>query len=405
MSTYLIVNNKDWPSPPGLKRNKCSASLLNLSRSATTRPDRYLEECKARLRRPKDVLNELEDLFAQIGLEDEDLLDRAERRDLPEKFQLTRAREREREARRKEPTALGHNNNRGPTYANVGDLRRSANYDTGHTLQATSMNHLELCTANASQTRGLPGRHGHGAAIIQRAPPLRRSAIPDVVYDDLAVRKLTQASSGNNGGSSSAPGRPGGTHSPPLAGAGLKQRQAFNHHPVPSYLLCSSVYTPTLSAESLLQPEMGEPNIEKDDLSYRKLTQADAANVLPPHPPFGIPLGPVVGTSVASDYLNKDVDKRKKLNYPKPSYQAHIVRDDMAFRTLRKDLRDADRKSPLLLPVTTKNVLALNHSPAGKEPFRATRSLSSINLQTNTSNWLKSSGKYSSVAKEQRQTI
>ena len=104
--------------------------------------------------------------------------------------------------------------------------------------------------------------------------------------------------------------------------------------------------------------EFGEPNIETDDLSYRRFTQAEAANVLPPPPPFGIPLTPVVH-SAGSDYARVELDPRdkKKVCYTiRVSTMPHLIRDDMAFRNLRRDL-SADRKSPPLLPVTTQNPL------------------------------------------------
>lgn len=84
-----------------------------------------------------------------------------------------------------------------------------------------------------------------------------------------------------------------------------------------------------------------EPDIVIDDMLNRKLRQSSGANVLAPHPQFGIPNSPTITyihTFPQSDY------SRVEPNLEQLSRRAHyrqstpdLVHDDMAFRTLRKD--------------------------------------------------------------------
>ncbi|KAL3223849.1 hypothetical protein MRX96_027154 [Rhipicephalus microplus] len=213
------------------------------------------------------ALNELEEIYNSLRLnEDEDLLFRAERRDLPTKFQLNRP---------GADTVL-------PEVAYP--LKRS-------------------CSDDMSFITGLR----------QRAPSFRRSAIPDKVADDLANRRLAQPQ----------PPARNGAHTPP-------PRKDV------SYMLCSAAFTPSLHVHPALMDVSlaGEPDIEKDDMCYRNYTQADALRVPPPHPPFGIPLVPTQGT--ACDYIRaRPPDAPRPLTRPK--VHPDLVRDDMAFRNLRKD--------------------------------------------------------------------
>lgn len=190
--------------------------------------------------------------------------------------------------------------------------------------------------------------------------------MPDLLSDDLAVRRYN---------------KPGGGSSPDA----LKN--------VPSYLLCSPAFTPTLPGEEIYH-DFGEPNIEKDDWSYRRLTQAEAApaNTLPPPPPFGIPNMPTqCHNSIANDYVRAELDpiEKKKVYYHVKPFAPHLVRDDMAFRNYRKDQSSPETRksdSPPLLPVTTRNVLLIN----AKKSLRATRSLSTIinNVDLNSNYYL-----------------
>lgn len=126
----------------------------------------------------------------------------------------------------------------------------------------------------------------------RRTPSLRRSAIPDVIYDDYAYRKLSHNQRQLNQRTTSL-------------------ESVFST----SYMLYSPLYTPSLevrSATKEMYEEPGEPDVEKDDLCYRKLVQADAANVLSPPPPFGIPNFAKFGytsNATPSHYLYTNIDR------------------------------------------------------------------------------------------------
>lgn len=225
----------------------------------------------------EDALQELEEIYQSLGLNDEDLLDRAERRDLPTVHQLKRF-------SIADPTAL-------------------------------QMNGFPL-SRSSSEGFGRPWLH----ETSHRTPPNRRSAIPDKVSDDLAIRRLQRTVSGPT--RSKSPGGPG---------TDINQ----------SYLQCSPGLTPTSKTNGFFNDAVknDEPDVNLDDVTYRMYSQADSTKVPPPHPPFGIPLEPISKCST-NDYLHAtpsdDEDKRIK-NFYKPQPNPDVVRDDMAFRNLRRE--------------------------------------------------------------------
>lgn len=297
--------------------------IFMIEKALRRKPDRFLLSRS----RTSDPVTELEDLVQQLGLDDEDLLDRAERRDLPTRFQLLRP---------------------SPSHA-------SAKIDTSLTADDTS--HPLL--SNEQRLKTSPD-------LIRgpRAPPVRRSAIPDLIHDDVAFRKLRS-----------------------------KNRQRVRSHPPSaSYLLCSPLFTP---CDILLPPPTEnrpfcldpEPNVELDDVSYRRITQSEGAKVSDPDPPFGIPKRALVH-SASCDYLHAVPDQKDEWNQRKyPSKRAaDRVKDDLAIRCWRRDLHeddrtDNDRHSPPLLPVTTRNVILMN----ARQALRPSKSYSSLFLPTSSS--------------------
>ncbi|KAL1421899.1 hypothetical protein MTO96_022609 [Rhipicephalus appendiculatus] len=235
-----MVVEKTRSVPPPVPRQRPVTGNTSSLEAARRRLDDVIQRERDRRSSAnlETALNELEEIYNSLRLnEDEDLLFRAERRDLPTKFQLNRP---------GADTVL-------PEVAYP--LKRS-------------------CSDDMSFITGLR----------QRAPSFRRSAIPDKVADDLANRRLAQPQ----------PPARNGAHTPPPR----------------------------------------EPDIEKDDMSYRNYTQADALRVPPPQPPFGIPLVPTQGTTC--DYIRaRPPDAPRPLTRPK--VHPDLVRDDMAFRNLRKD--------------------------------------------------------------------
>lgn len=93
-----------------------------------------------------------------------------------------------------------------------------------------------------------------------------------------------------------------------------------------------------------------EPDITLDDVVYRTIKHANnTLKVVDPQPPFGIPLGPV-SPAANSDYLHAVPD-------PTPTFVKNqkipdIVKDDLAFRNLRKD----DNKEPALPPLNGEDI-------------------------------------------------
>ncbi|GFS53375.1 uncharacterized protein NPIL_44051 [Nephila pilipes] len=205
-------------------------------------------------------IRELEDMYKRCNLNDRDLLDRAERRDLPTPHQEKII---------------------------VNRLMRS-NSDTLYEM-------MNPAFRNPYE----PPR---------RAPPLRRSGMPDRIADDMALRKLSKPT----------------THS------------GFNPaENTITYMLCSTQFTPTVPAgKDILMQDY--PDVELDDFSYRKHYFGKKSKIMDPQPPFGIPLRPPPPQKVYSDYLHA-VPSSAPQPLCHPRGNPDVVRDDMAFRTLRKE--------------------------------------------------------------------
>ncbi|KAG8183682.1 hypothetical protein JTE90_028046 [Oedothorax gibbosus] len=203
-------------------------------------------------------IRELEAMYARCNLGDRDLLDRAERRDLP----------------------TAHQQNR---------LPRSRSSDA-------------LCETLYFNNPYEP---------IRRAPPLRRSGLPDRIADDMALRKLHRHSSRRQ-----------------------HQSNVFDN-PI-TYMLCSAHFTPPMCPPEKDILLMDNPDVELDDLCYRK-NYFGKETKQDPEPPFGIPLRPPPTQKVCiSDYLHS-VPSSAPRPLCHPRGNPDVVRDDMAFRTLRKD--------------------------------------------------------------------
>lgn len=82
-----------------------------------------------------------------------------------------------------------------------------------------------------------------------------------------------------------------------------------------------------------------EPDVTRDDVVFRSISRANnTLKVIDPQPPFGIPLGPVTGAT-ESDYLHTTPTKPEQPRSPYiPQCMPDIVTDDLAYRTLRKDI-------------------------------------------------------------------
>ncbi|XP_076271770.1 uncharacterized protein LOC143203482 isoform X2 [Rhynchophorus ferrugineus] len=141
----------------------------------------------------------------------------------------------------------------------------------------------------------------------------RRAKIPDTKEDDMYNRRLVRE-------------KPGNIAEPQAAVSAV------------SYLMASPIQA-AYDSDGEYKKELRttkEPDVTFDDVAYRNLRHAQASHkVTDCQPPFGIPLGPVA-PSPNSDYLhatsqNVYLPLRKQTKIP------DIVKDDLAFRNLRKD--------------------------------------------------------------------
>lgn len=190
----------------------------------------------------EEALQELENIYNSLGLsDDEDLLDRAERRDLPTPHQNMRYR--------------------------------------------SSDDELDCVTFKR---------------ILPKSP--RRSGVPDIVSDDMAYRRLHK-----------------------------KETKPQSFVPGSFLLVLPTVY----NLDTSPRPP-GEPDITLDDVVFRSRRQnLNFLKIPDRQPPFGIPLGPIVGAA-PSDYLHAVPEGRYKPTFRRRKVP-DTVEDDLAFRNLRKD--------------------------------------------------------------------
>lgn len=184
----------------------------------------------------------------------------------------------------------------------------------------------------------------------------RRSRVADVEKDDMAFRKLNRERS-----------------------LTINNPQAVVSKV--SYLLASPVYNTYEEEVDVDNKENKgkEPDITLDDVVYRSVKHANnTLKVIEPQPPFGIPLGPV-SPGANSDYLHavpettpEKVVKRKKI--------PDLVKDDLAFRNLRKD----GNKEPALPQLTGDDFVNNNTAKFDYNSLKKRRAIRS--LSANISN-------------------
>lgn len=178
----------------------------------------------------------------------------------------------------------------------------------------------------------------------------RRSRVADIEKDDMAFRKLN------------------------------KERSLTINNPQGvvskvSYLLASPVYNTYEEEVDLKDNENKgrEPDVTLDDVVYRSIKHANnTLKVVEPQPPFGIPIGPVA-PGANSDYLHavpeatpEKIVKRKKI--------PDVVKDDLAFRNLRKD----GNKEPALPQLTGDDFINNNASKFDYNSLKKRRAVRSL---------------------------
>lgn len=105
-----------------------------------------------------------------------------------------------------------------------------------------------------------------------------------------------------------------------------------------SYLLASPVH---FSQDEDVEREENskEPDITLDDVVYRNIKHANNTLKVSEPQPFGIPMGPISAAS-NSDYLHAVPENSPRYHF-KSKKIPDIVKDDLAFRNLRKDSNKA----------------------------------------------------------------
>ncbi|KAL0270907.1 UNVERIFIED_CONTAM: hypothetical protein PYX00_008177 [Menopon gallinae] len=172
----------------------------------------------------------------------------------------------------------------------------------------------------------------------QRAVPQRRSGVPDKVNDDMAYRRMN-----------------------------AKERSENKKYPPLSYLRASPALSPVMGDNpNNFKETPHEPDVTYDDVVFRNIRHANSTlKIQDPQPPFGIPLGPIT-PAANSDYLHATPKDRFRPTFTS-SKVPDVVKDDLAFRNLRKDNMTAN------LPVVENTDTNKNYLLQKK---RAVRSLS-----------------------------
>merc|ERR1719410_2761709 len=101
----------------------------------------------------------------------------------------------------------------------------------------------------------------------------------------------------------------------------------------------SYLAVPAAAASEEWDPD-SEPDIRGDDSFLRNLRDANQIRVIEPQPKFGVPLGPVTA-GAASDYLHAVPGGKYRSTFNRMRHP-DLVKDDLAFRHLRKDEQLSD---------------------------------------------------------------
>ncbi|XP_069701361.1 uncharacterized protein [Periplaneta americana] len=340
----LSTRTKATPPVPPTRRYSRQSSTSSLEAGDWMPEDVSTSEdgCKKKRRSSnlEDALTELEAIYKSLKLGDEDLLDRAERRDLPIPHQKLN------------DTSLGSTHPLSSSWS----TSRGAESDSGYNFGWGSSSFESLFDGVDPPPR-------------RRAPSVRRSGIPDKVMDDMAYRRLNPKD------------RPGSQDI----------RNVVSQSG--SYLLSSpAAAAADICPEDIPQKPLytanQEPDVTLDDVVFRNIRHANnSLKVVDPQPPFGIPLGPIA-PAANSDYLHAVPSDTYRPMF-KPRKVPDVVKDDLAFRNLRKD---SQKDTSFNLPLSTDDLTGLTKSPfipsshSRNENFsmrkrRAVRSLSA-NIQS-----------------------
>ncbi|TRY61053.1 hypothetical protein TCAL_17191 [Tigriopus californicus] len=243
----------------------------------------------------REALNELEDVISGIQ-QDQDLLDRAERRDLPTAHQMLIAQARERfQVPSEENSRLDDDSNEA-----FSDMDNFMNWNT------------------SSSFENLPSLGGSPAPVRPRSrtPASRRSGVIDKKTDDMLYRVIRS----NN--------RP-----IPEVGNPISKVNFSYLENTPGLNPATSTNASSVSEFSFYRPE---PDTHVDDVQYRKIRHANSSTITDPQSKFGIPKEEVLPCS-ERDYLHAVPNDKKYRSTFNAMRNPDVVKDDLAFRNLRKD--------------------------------------------------------------------
>ena len=232
----------------------------------------------------REAISELESVCKKID-GDEDLLDRAERRDLPTLHQELIWR-----GRIETGDTTSHDSS---VELGFSDIDNIMNWNTSSSFE---------------QLNSTPSR--------PRTPGNRRAGVSDKTLDDMAFRMKASANKIPT----------------TMANSIVLSDQ--------SYLLLSPLEQKDKLPGAEEPVDEDEPNIIVDDVTFRNSRDVNAGNIRDPQPKFGIPVGPITGGAI-SDYLHA-VPQEKYRSTFHPMKNPDLVKDDLAFRQLRKDDNPSD---------------------------------------------------------------
>ncbi|XP_046994172.1 uncharacterized protein LOC124606242 [Schistocerca americana] len=284
-----VQKNQTKPNPPAPPQRRFSrqSSTSSIEASEWMGPEDAQDTNSQKKRRStnlEDALSELEAIYNSLRLGDDDLLDRAERRDAAVARQQQLQRQQRCQQNGDAPISVATPWGRG--------AESDSGYNYGHD------------SAYGDNEFG-------GGRQRRRAPGPRKSGVPDIVTDDMAYRRLNPKEQ-----------RSSATASP----------QDFS-----SYIQA----TPALAGVTDLPPAGGRPDTTLDDVVFRNIRHTNnTLRVVEPQPPFGIPLGPVT-PAPNSDYLHATPSETAPPTGYRPASKSKkipdVVKDDLAYRNLRKD--------------------------------------------------------------------
>lgn len=176
--------------------------------------------------------------------------------------------------------------------------------------------------------------------------PNRRSVRPDTIHDDYAFRRYNQGSELKTGVPADNLQKHG--RRTPIHGSLSTSYmslvtfdQSFPLRTNGECPYCDGSQEHSSEETCPLKELHKYPDLVVDDVLNRRIRQSSAARVAPPQPPFGIPNSSVncfIHTFPQSDYSHiKPEQDELRQRFRIPEREPHLVHDDMAFRSLRKD--------------------------------------------------------------------